>query len=422
VRRAAGAEDGGADPDVRGAKADRLFEIGAHAHAEDPKIIVPGNLPQQGEMRGRLLIERRHAHQTDDRQTEPLPAIDDELIGIGGHDARLLGFFPGIYLDEARRPTAAALHFPHERLRETQPVDAFDHVEELDGVAHFVGLKGADQVQREVRKFLAQLRIFRFGLLHPILAEDAMSGRQSLTHARGRVGFADGDQCHALGRAVRRPRRRRDALPDGGEIGRDNPFHSCSIPGKDRAMSVPHYRASAAFAASLSLALTACVASPPAEQASGQPVKAETQKSASSEPDEIDTEATIFTVLGLAKKGSVKEPGPQTGRTVSPILWQAAHDTLDFVKYASEDPLTGSIVTDWYSPQENPNVRYRVNVFILSRALHSDSLTVTVDRQQRGPDGQWTETTIARQVETDLENAILSRARQLKRAWAAEAS
>ncbi len=28
------------------------------------------------------------------------------------------------------------------------------------------------------------------------------------------------------------------------------------------------------------------------------------------------------------------------------------------------------------------------------------------------------ETTIARQVETDLENAILNRARQLKRAWA----
>jgi hypothetical protein len=188
-------------------------------------------------------------------------------------------------------------------------------------------------------------------------------------------------------------------------------------------MSVIYYRPSAAFAASLSLALAACVATPPpGEQAREQPKAAETQKAASSEPEEIDTEATIWTVLGLAKKESVKDPGPQTGRTVSPILWQAAHDTLDFVKYASEDPLTGSIVTDWYSPPGNPNLRYRVNVFILSRALHSDSLTVTVDRQQRSADGQWSETTIARQVETDLENAILSRARQLKRAWAAPPS
>jgi ribosomal protein L12E/L44/L45/RPP1/RPP2 len=187
-------------------------------------------------------------------------------------------------------------------------------------------------------------------------------------------------------------------------------------------MSPTHYRASFTVAASLSLALAACVASPPAEQRSAeQPGAAATQKAASSEPEDIDTEANILTVLGLAKKESVKDPGPQTGRTVSPVLWQAAHDTLNFVKYVSEDPLTGSIVTDWYSPPGNPNLRYRVNVFILSRALHSDSLTVTVDRQQRSVDGQWAETTIARQVETDLENAILSRARQLKRAWAAAA-
>jgi hypothetical protein len=187
-------------------------------------------------------------------------------------------------------------------------------------------------------------------------------------------------------------------------------------------MLVSHYRPSVVLAASFCLALAACATNEPTPQSGEQPTAAaNSQQAASSEPDEIDTEATIWTVLGLAKKESVKDPGPQTGRSVSPILWQAAHDTLDFVKYTSEDPLTGSIVTDWYSPPGNPNLRYRVNVFILSRALHSDSLSVTVDRQQLAPNGQWIETTIARQVETDLENAILSRARQLKRAWAAAA-
>ncbi len=176
-------------------------------------------------------------------------------------------------------------------------------------------------------------------------------------------------------------------------------------------MSDVHYRPSIALAASLSVGLAACVASPPAQQ------PGQAQQAAASEPEEIDTEANILTILGLAQKELVKEPGPQTGRTVSPILWQAAHDTLDFVKYASEDPLTGSIVTDWYSPPGKPNERLRVNVFILSRALRSDSVTVTVDRQELSATGQWAETTIARQVETDLENAILRRARQLKRAW-----
>jgi hypothetical protein len=191
-------------------------------------------------------------------------------------------------------------------------------------------------------------------------------------------------------------------------------------------MSVTHYRPSAAFAASFSLVLAACAPSPPAEPPSlaqaGQPGATDAPKATSSEPEDIDTEANIFTVLGLAKKGSFKEPGPRTGNTVSPILWQAAHDTLDFVKYTSEDPLTGSIVTDWYTPPGKPNERYRVNVFILSRALHSDSLAVTVDRQVLSANGQWTETTIARQVEIDLETAILKRAGELKRAWAAAAA
>lgn len=178
-----------------------------------------------------------------------------------------------------------------------------------------------------------------------------------------------------------------------------------------------HYRPSAALAASLSLTLAACTASQPVQQQAGQ-----AQQAAASEPEEIDTESNILTLLGLAKKESVKEPGPQTGRTVSPILWQAALDTLDFVKYSSEDPLTGSIVTEWYSPPGKPNERLKVNVFILARALRSDSVTVTVDRQVLSKDGRWSETTIARQVETDLENAILNRARQLKRAWASAPS
>jgi len=190
-------------------------------------------------------------------------------------------------------------------------------------------------------------------------------------------------------------------------------------------MLVDHYRLPVVFAASLSLALAACGSSPPSAQqaaTNAQPGTVNGQKAASDEAEDIDTEATIWTVLGLAKKPSVRRPGPQTGNTVSPILWQAATDTLDFVKFISEDPLAGSIVTDWYSPQGKPNERYRVNVFILARALRSDSIAVTVDRQERQSNGQWAETTIARQVETDLETAILHRARQLRRAWAAAPS
>ncbi len=192
-------------------------------------------------------------------------------------------------------------------------------------------------------------------------------------------------------------------------------------------MPIAHYRLSAAFAASLSLALAGCGSSPPTQQAAaGQPGALQPgtngQQAASKDPDEMDTDATIWTVLGLAKEPSYHEPGPKTGSTVSPILWQAAHDTLGFVKFVSEDPLTGAIVTDWYSPQGQPDLRYKIDVFILSRALRSDSVVVTVQRQQRSATGQWVETTIARSVDEDLETKILDRARQLKRAWMAAAA
>ena len=193
-------------------------------------------------------------------------------------------------------------------------------------------------------------------------------------------------------------------------------------------MPAAHYRLSAALAASLSLLIAACGLEPvgwsdqpnAANTQQEQPNATNTQQASTAEPSEIDTEASIWTVLGLAKKESQHNPGPQTGATVSPILWQAALDTLNFVKFASEDPVAGSLVTDWYSPPNKPNERYKINVFILSRTLHSDSLAVTVSRQALLGDGNWLETTIARKVETDLENAILERAGQLKRQWMRE--
>lgn len=189
-------------------------------------------------------------------------------------------------------------------------------------------------------------------------------------------------------------------------------------------MSCLYYRSLALVAASLSLLLVACSASRPAPQASAPPNPpgspqdaANIKKAAADKPDEMDTEATLWTVLGLAKKPSEHQPGPHTGNTVSPILWQAAHDTLSFVKFSTEDPLTGELVTDWYSPQGKPDERYKIDVFVLAPTVRSDAVAVTVTRQERTPTGEWQETTIARKVEDDLESAILRRAGQLKREW-----
>ena len=98
---------------------------------------------------------------------------------------------------------------------------------------------------------------------------------------------------------------------------------------------------------------------------------------------------------------------------VSPVLWEAARDTLGFAGFSSEDPMTGLLVTNWYSPAGKTNERLRINVFILSRALRSDSLSVTIDRQEQSRSGGWTDTPVSTETVSNLETEILLRARQI---------
>lgn len=176
-------------------------------------------------------------------------------------------------------------------------------------------------------------------------------------------------------------------------------------------MSACYYGLLLGVAASLSLLTAGCGANRPAADpvTGATPAPPVVQRT----PGEPDTEATLWTVLGLAKRESERNIGPQTGATVSPVLWQASQDTLHFAGISSEDPMAGLLMTEWYSPAGKANERLRVSVFILSRALRSDSVTVSVERQARSPTGQWSDAPVARDVVTGLENAILLRARQI---------
>ena len=116
--------------------------------------------------------------------------------------------------------------------------------------------------------------------------------------------------------------------------------------------------------------------------------------------------------LGMGKKAPA--PTSQPGIGVNAYLWRASLDTLAFMPLASADPYGGVINTDWYANPEKPDERFKVTVYILDTRLRADGLTVTVFKQTKGADGQWVEAPTAGQTATDFENAILTRARQLR--------
>ncbi len=178
-------------------------------------------------------------------------------------------------------------------------------------------------------------------------------------------------------------------------------------------MSLRYYGLMVGLAASFSFALAGCDSGRPVESSANPTTGAVAPKQVASTSDPLGTDQTLWTFLGFAKRQPLQDVGPHTGPTVSPVLWEAALDTFRFAGVTAQDSNTGLIVTKWYSPPGKPDERLRVSVFILSRALRSDSLTLTIDRQVRGPDGAWQATPVAQEVADGLDSAILQRARQI---------
>ncbi|HWA29713.1 MAG TPA: DUF3576 domain-containing protein [Rhizomicrobium sp.] len=98
---------------------------------------------------------------------------------------------------------------------------------------------------------------------------------------------------------------------------------------------------------------------------------------------------------------------------VNSFLWHATLDTLSFMPLKSADPFGGVIITDWYSDPQDPNERMRVTVYILDRRLRADGLKVTTFRQTHAADG-WIDAQVNPDTATKLEDAILTRARELR--------
>ena len=102
------------------------------------------------------------------------------------------------------------------------------------------------------------------------------------------------------------------------------------------------------------------------------------------------------------------------GIGVNGFLWRATLDTVSFMPITSADPFGGVIITDWYSAPDNPNERMKLNIFIRDRELRADGLKVSAFRQVRGSSGVWVDAPVAASMNTDLENTILTKARQIR--------
>jgi hypothetical protein len=126
-------------------------------------------------------------------------------------------------------------------------------------------------------------------------------------------------------------------------------------------------------------------------------------------------------VLGLSGCGGLSphhgSPPAATSPTaigVNAYLWRAALDTLAFMPLASADPYGGIIITDWYVNPEKTDERFKCTVYILDTRLRGDGLKVAVFKEVSNGQGGWVSAPVSDQTQADIENAILTKARQLR--------
>ena len=126
-------------------------------------------------------------------------------------------------------------------------------------------------------------------------------------------------------------------------------------------------------------------------------------------------------VVSLAACGGRERPQADLAASqvttigVNSYLWRASLDTLSFMPLLQTDSNGGVIVTDWYVNPNTPTERMKVTVTILDQDLRADALRVAALREINSS-GQWVSAPVQAATVQKLEDIILTRARDLRRA------
>ena len=135
------------------------------------------------------------------------------------------------------------------------------------------------------------------------------------------------------------------------------------------------------------------------------------------------TSAAALSIFALAASGCSQNralptqlaPSRVTAIGVNAYLWRAAVDTVSFAPLIQANATSGVIITDWYANPRVPNERVKLTVAVLDQDLRADALRVAASRQIL-QNGAWIDAPVQAATVQKLEEIILTRARDLRRA------
>lgn len=108
------------------------------------------------------------------------------------------------------------------------------------------------------------------------------------------------------------------------------------------------------------------------------------------------------------------DEGSGNGIGVNSFLWRATLDTIGFMPIDVADPFGGVITTEYYEDPAAAGERFKINALILDERLRADGVKVTVFKQTIDEAGAWREAAVDKSVSRQIEDKILTRARELR--------
>ena len=115
--------------------------------------------------------------------------------------------------------------------------------------------------------------------------------------------------------------------------------------------------------------------------------------------------------------------GQSDGLPVNALLWRAALDKTSFVPLEDVDTFGGTILTEWYAPDDEPYKRLKLAVFVVGMELRSDAIQVRAYVQVKSNDKkEWITAGRDKKLARKIEDLILTRARELRAAVISETS
>jgi hypothetical protein len=137
----------------------------------------------------------------------------------------------------------------------------------------------------------------------------------------------------------------------------------------------------------------------------------------------LHTTAAALMVLALGSPGCSRNrnlpshlaPSQVTTLAINSYLWRAAIDTVSFAPLLQANAQSGVIITDWYANPKAPGERVKLTVAVLDPDLRADAIRVSAAKQVY-QNGGWVDAPVSAATVQKLEDIILTRARDLRRA------